>query len=265
MQQPYSVKKTALITGAAGGIGQEFARIHAESGGDLVLVDLNTPKMLELQEELHAKHKIKVHVISKDLFLPAAPKEIFDELSGLKITVDYLINNAGMGDFGLFADTDWSKQEKMIDLNIKALTYFTRLFLPQMISRGEGRILNVASTAAFQPGPTMSVYFATKAYVLNFSEAVSNEVRDMGITVTALCPGSTESGFHSAVMDNRPVKSRKLQPARSVAQFGYNAMMKGKSVAVPGLKNRIMAFSVRFFPRSFVTKMARKVQTRKHL
>ena len=259
------MNKTALITGAAGGIGQELARIHAEKGGDLVLVDRNMESLLNLKGELEGKHKISVHIVLKDLFLPAVPKEIYEELADQKIPVDYLINNAGLGDFGFFADSDWSKQENMINLNIKALTHLTRLFLPDMITRGNGKILNIASTAAFQPGPTMSVYFATKAYVLNFSEAVKNEVRNKGITVTALCPGSTESGFHAAVMNDRPVKVRKRQPARSVAEYGYEAMMKGTGVVIPGLKNKLMAFSVRFLPRSTVAKMAGKIQMRKHL
>lgn len=258
------MSKTALITGAAGGIGLELARIHAERGGNLVLVDINSEKLMNLKKELEG-HKISVYVILKDLFLPNSPKEIYEEVSGQKISVDYLINNAGLGDFGFFAGSNWSKQEKMLNLNIKSLTYLTWLFLPEMIARGGGKILNIASTAAFQPGPTMAVYFATKAYVLNFSEAINNEVMNKGITVTALCPGSTGTGFHAAVMDNKPVKPRKLESARSVAEYGYNAMMKGKSVAVPGLKNKIMAFSVRFLPRSVVTKMAAKIQTRKHL
>lgn len=256
---------TALITGAAGGIGLELARIHAGKGGSLVLVDINGGKMKLVKEELQSEYGVSVHVIIKDLFLASSPKEIFDELSSLNITVDYLINNAGMGDFGYFAHTNWEKQEKMINLNVSALTHLTWLFLPGMIERGHGRILNIASMAAFQPGPTMSVYFATKAYVLHFSEAINKEVIDNGVTVTALCPGSTNTGFHATVMDNKPLKSRKLQPARQVAGYGYSAMMKGKSLAVPGLKNRIMAFSVRFLPRTVVTKMAGKIQTQKHL
>jgi short-subunit dehydrogenase len=259
------VEKTALITGAAGGIGRELARIHAENGGSLVLVDRNRNDLLRLQEELQLRHTTPVHLIIKDLFLAAAPKEIYDELSDKKIPVHYLINNAGLGDFGNFAESDWKKQENIINLNVKTLTYLTRLFLPDMIENGYGKILNVASTAAFQPGPTMSVYFATKAYVLNFSEAINIEVRSKGITVTTLCPGSTDTGFHAAVLDNKPVKKRELQSARVVAEYGYAAMMKGKNVVVPGLKNKFMAFSVRFLPRLLVAKIAEAIQTRKHL
>jgi short-subunit dehydrogenase len=256
---------TALITGAAGGIGLELARIHAENGGDLVLVDINSERIFKVKEELQKRHAIAVHVIVKNLFLPSSPTEIFDELGALNISVDYLMNNAGMGDFGLFAQSDWKKQERMINLNVSALTHLTWLFLPGMISRGQGKILNIASTAAFQPGPTMSVYFATKAYVLHFSEAINKEVKSKGVTVTALCPGSTDTGFHATVMDNKPLKSRKLQPARKVAEFGYNSMMNGKAVAIPGLKNRVFAFAAGLLPRSFIVNLAEKIQTKKHL
>lgn len=258
--------KTALVTGASGGIGLEFAYIHASKGDDLVLIARNNEKLEALKADLETKYKIQVYNIIKDLSLATAPKEVFDELKQKGISIDYLINNAGIGDFGLFHNSDWGKQEQMINLNITALTYFTRLFLPEMIERGEGRILNVASTASFQPGPTMSVYFASKAFVLNFSEAINNEVSDKGVTVTALCPGSTESGFHAVTMgDSKLVKKRKRESARSVAEYGYNAMMKGKSLVIPGLKNKILAGLIRFAPRSIVVKMARRVQTRKHL
>ena len=260
------MNKTALITGSSNGIGLELARIHAEKGDNLVLVARSKDKLERLKEELEQKHNVGVYTIGKDLFNKDAAREVYDELIKQNISIDYLINNAGLGDFGLFAESDWNKQEKMINLNITALTHFTRLFLPEMLRRGNGKILNLASTASFQPGPTMSVYFATKAYVLSFSEAVNNEVRDKGVTVTALCPGSTESGFHAGVAgENNPVKERKLPSSRTVAEFGYRAMMKGKSVAIPGIKNTIMAYSVRFAPRSIIVKMVRIIQGRKHL
>ena len=259
------MNKTALITGSSGGIGLELARIHAEKGDNLVLVARSKDKLDKLKEELEPKHNVVVYTIGKDLFHKDAAREVYDELMQQNISIDYLINNAGLGDFGLFAESDWNKQEKMINLNITALTHFTWLFLPDMIRRGNGKILNLASTAAFQPGPTMSVYFASKAYVLSFSEAVNNEVRDKGVTVTALCPGSTESGFHAVVIgENNPVKERKLPSSREVAEFGYRAMMKGKPVAIHGLMNAIIATSVRFFPRSFIVKNARKIQEKKH-
>ena len=259
------MNKTALITGASGGIGLEFARIHASKGDNVVLVARNKQKLVELKESFEKEFKIHAYPVEKDLSVPGAPDEVFKELQKQNISVDYLINNAGFGDFGMFADTDWNKQEKMINLNITALTHLTRLFLPGMISRRQGKILNVASTAAFQPGPTMSVYFATKAYVLSFSEAVNNEVKEHGITVTALCPGSTESNFHAVTMgDPGLVKERVLPSPKSVAEYGYSAMMKGKAVVIPGLKNRFMAKAVGFFPRAFIVKKARNVQEKKH-
>jgi hypothetical protein len=230
-----------------------------------VLVARSKNKLDELKKELEEKHKVKVYTIGKDLSQPAAAKDVYDEIKKQNITIDYLINNAGFGDFGLFAESDWNKQEQMINLNVITLACLTRLFLPEMISRKSGKILNVASTASFQPGPTMSVYFATKAFVLSFSEAVNNEVRDMGVTITTLCPGSTESGFHSVVIgENKQPKERKLISARKVAEYGYTSMMKGRSVAIPGLKNVILATAVRFFPRSMVVKATRIIQTNKH-
>ena len=256
--------KTALITGASNGIGYEMAGIHAENGGDLVLVARTGSRLEQLKTKLEEQYGIRVVTIQKDLSAPDAAQEIFDEVSRQNISVDYLINNAGFGDIGFFADCDWHKQAGMINLNIMALTHLTRLFVPGMIKRQYGKILNLSSTAAFQPGPTMSVYFATKAYVLNFSQAINNELREYGITVTTLCPGSTESGFHATALgEGKHSRERKLQPARDVALFGYKAMMKGKAVAIPGLMNLIMAASVSFFPRSLVVRAVRKVQENK--
>jgi len=259
------MNRTALITGSSSGIGLELARIHAENGGNLVLVARSKNKLDELKEELENKYNVQVYTIGKDLSLPDSARDVYAELGQQNISVDYLINNAGFGDFGFFAESDWNKQEKMINLNIIALAHLTRLFLPDMIKRGDGKILNLASTASFQPGPAMSVYFATKAFVLSFSEAVNNEVRDKGVTVTALCPGSTESGFHAVTMgDSKLVKERMLPSSRQVAEFGYRAMMKGKAVAIHGVLNSIMATSVRFIPRSLVVKIAGMIQSKKH-
>jgi hypothetical protein len=260
------IHKTALITGASGGIGLEFARIHASKGDNLVLVARSSDKLDEVKRELEKDYKVEVYNIVKDLSMKDAAADVFNDVKSKNIIVGYLVNNAGFGDFGLFAGSDWEKQEKMIGLNITALAHLTRLFLPGMIERGEGKILNVASMASFQPGPTMSVYFASKAFVLSFSEAINNEVKDKGVSVTALCPGSTESNFHAVAMnDPNLVEDRKMQSAREVAEIGYRAMMKGKPVVIPGLRNAFLAFAVRFFPREFITKMARKIQEGKHL
>jgi uncharacterized protein len=259
------MSRTALITGSSGGIGYELAKIHARNGGDLVLVARSKNKLDDLKTELVEKHGISVHTIGKDLSIPGSAKEIYDELNTLSISIDYLINNAGFGDFGLFESCDWEKQEQMINVNILALTHLTRLFLPHMITRGSGRIMNLASTASFQPGPTMSVYFASKAFVLSFSEAINNEVEDRGISVTALCPGSTESGFHQVTLgEGKLVKKRKIPSSEAVAKYGYKSMMKGKAVAIYGLKNAVMANLVRIGPRSVVVKMARKIQSGKY-
>lgn len=256
------MKKTALITGASNGIGLELAKIHASKGGDLVLVARNKSKLDELKTELESQYKVSVYVIGKDLSANNSAQEVYDETTKQNIQVDFLINNAGFGVFGMFAETDWNKELQMINLNITTLTQFTKLFLQDMVKRRSGKIMNVASTAAFQSGPTMAVYYATKAYVLSFSEAVDNEVSDKGVTVTTLCPGATESGFQAAAAmeESALVKGKKLPTAKEVAEYGYVSMMKGKTVAIHGLMNYLMANSVRFTPRALVVKLTRKIQ-----
>jgi len=253
--------KTALITGASSGIGLELARIFAREKLNLVLVARSGEKLHELAIELKNEN-IKVTVVAADLADARATGNIFRTLEQQNISIDFLVNNAGFGDFGFFIEADWLKMERMINVNITALTYLTRLFLPAMVKNGFGRIMNVASTAAFQPGPTMSVYYATKAYVLHFSEAIGNELEGTGVTVTALCPGATESGFQSVagMEESKLVKGRKLPTAREVAEYGYKSMMKGKAVAIPGVFNYLLAQAPRFSPRSWVVKVARKIQ-----
>jgi short-subunit dehydrogenase len=253
---------TALITGASNGIGLELAKVHASKGGNLVLVARNKSKLDELKTELENQYKVKVYVIGKDLSINNSAQEVYDETTQHNIQIDYLINNAGFGDFGMFTETDWNKELQMINLNITTLTQFTKLYLQDMVKRGSGKIMNVASTAAFQSGPMMAVYFATKAYVLSFSEAIDNEVSDKGVTVTSLCPGATESGFQAvaAMEESYLVKGRKLPTSKEVAEYGYDAMLKGKTVAIHGFMNWIMANSVRFTPRALVVKITRKIQ-----
>jgi short-subunit dehydrogenase len=253
---------TALITGASNGIGLELAKIHASKGGNLVLVARNKSKLDELKKELENQYKVSVYIIGKDLSVFNSAQEVYDETNKQNIKIDYLINNAGFGDYGMFLDLDWNKELQMINLNITTLTQFTKLYLQDMVKHRSGKIMNVASTAAFQPGPIMAVYFATKAYVLSFSEAVNNEVSDKGVTVTTLCPGATESGFQAAAAmeESNLVKGRKLPTSKEVAEYGYAAMLKGKTVAIHGLMNWILANSVRFTPRSLVVKITRKIQ-----
>jgi uncharacterized protein len=254
--------KTALITGASNGIGLELAKIHASKGGNLVLVARNKAKLDEIKSELENQFKVAVHTIGKDLSLNNAAQEVHDETTKQNIQIDYLINNAGFGDFGMFAETDWNKELQMINLNITTLTQFTKLYLQDMVKRKSGKIMNVASTAAFQSGPTMAVYYATKAYVLSFSEAINNEVSGTGVTVTTLCPGATESGFQAAAAmeESALVKGKKLPTAKEVARYGYAAMLKGKTVAIHGMMNYILANSVRFAPRALIVKITRKLQ-----
>jgi hypothetical protein len=253
---------TALITGASGGIGLELARIFAANGNNVVLVARNQSRLGEIKAELEAKHKVKVLTIDKDLSLRDAAREVYEQTQSSGWQIDYLVNNAGFGDYGPFADSSWDKQLQMIDLNITALTHLTKLYLENMMARKSGKIMNLASTAAFQSGPLMAVYFATKSYVLHFSEALDNEVREKGITVTAVCPGATESGFQAAAAmeESGLVKNKKLPTSHEVATFAYESMMKGKTVAIHGLMNKILANSVRWMPRSVVVKITRKMQ-----
>lgn len=256
------MKHTALITGASGGIGRELAVVHARNGGDLVLVARSSEKLQKLREEVSRDHGVEVMVFAKDLSRPEAAEEIYRHLIETGTEVEILINNAGFGGYGFFHETDWDKEAQMIDLNVRSLTHLTKLFLPAMIASGSGRVMNLGSTASFGPGPLMAVYFATKHYVLAFSEAVANEVAGTGVTVTALCPGPTASGFQAGadIEESKLVKGKRLPTAAEVAEYGYRAMERGKRVAVHGLKNKILAASVRFTPRRMVAAITRKLQ-----
>ena len=253
---------TALVTGASSGIGYALAEILAADGYHLVLVARNVAKLAEMKQGLEARHKIQVQILPKDLSEPAASQELFDQLQSEGVVVEVLVNNAGFGDYGPFAEARWDKTDEMIRLNILSLTHLTHLLVTGMVQRGHGRILNLASTAAFQPGPLMAVYYASKAYVLHFSEALANELQGTGVTVTALCPGPTATGFQQAadLQDSKLVKGKRLPSAEEVARFGYRAMLQGKPVAIPGLMNWLLALSIRFTPRAWVTKIVRGMQ-----
>jgi len=257
---------TALITGASSGIGLEFAEVFARNSYNLVLVARSAGKLDELSTKLSSKYGVSVKVIAKDLSNLAAVDEIAGMLKQANISIDVLINNAGFGDFGFFAETAWEKELEMINLNMASLTYMTKTLLPAMMQRKSGKILNVASTAAFQPGPLMAVYYATKAYVLSFSEAIANELQGTGVSVTALCPGPTTSGFQdkAAMNDSNLVKGKKLPTSKDVAEYGYAALMSGKTVAVHGAMNKMMAQSIRFTPRAVVRGLVRSMSERTH-
>ncbi len=245
---------TALITGASGGIGADIARILARRGDDVVLVARSAAKLDQLAAELgHAR------VVACDLADPGAPAKLAAEVPA----VDILVNNAGVGDFGPFAEADLAKTMGMLQLNVGALTELTRRYLPGMLERGSGRVLNVASTAAFQPGPLMAVYYATKAYVLSVSEAIAEELRGSGVTVTALCPGPTASGFQAAAAmeHSRLLAGRRLPSSARVAAYGVKAMDAGKVVAVHGLANKLLAQSVRASPRAVTRRLVRRIQS----
>jgi uncharacterized protein len=259
------MNEMALITGASSGIGFELAKIFARDKTDLILVSRNVERLKEIARDLESKYGIGVLVIAKNLGNKDAAEEIYDAVKQTGLQVDYLVNNAGFGDFGLFSESDWNRQQEMIAVNIVALTRLCRLFIFDMMTRNQGRILNVASTAAFQPGPLMSVYNATKSYVLLFSEAIGNELKGSGITVTVLCPGPTDTGFLEA---SRLQESklfhwfRNADPAE-VAEYGYKSMMKGKSLAIHGVLNRFMVFIVRIAPRKLVTAIVRKMSEKR--
>lgn len=257
-------KPTALVTGASSGIGLELARVMAREGNDLVLVARSAGILNELSISLANQYGAKVTVIAKDLSKPGVPQEIFAQLQKENIHIDMLVNNAGFGDFGAFAETSWAKEKQMIDVNITALTELTKIFLPAMVKNGSGKVMNVASTAAFQPGPFMAIYFATKAYVLSFSEAIANELKGTGVTVTALCPGATQSGFMkaAAMEESKLFKGKKIPTSLEVAEYGYKAMMKGKTVAIHGTMNYILSNAARFAPRNMVTSIARMMVER---
>jgi short-subunit dehydrogenase len=249
---------TALITGASGGIGYELAKLFARDRHDLVLVARSNDKLTQVANELQALG-VTVKTFSLDLGAEPSPKFLYDQLQREGVTVDILVNNAGFGAFGEFAKMPEEQTFGQIRLNIVALTELTRLFLPRMIARGTGRIMNVASTAGFQPGPLMAVYYATKAYVISFSEAIANEVRDAGVTVTCFCPGATHTGFAERAGNDKSRLFKQLgaMSAEKVALDGYRAVMEGRTLAISGAQNWLVAQSTRFAPRKLVTAISR--------
>lgn len=253
---------TALVTGASSGIGWEIAKLLAEDRYDLVLVARTEKKLRDLGRDLEAAFGIHVTAMPADLSRPDGARHVLDELTRLGIETEVLVNNAGFGVYGHFSGTDYSKERDMIQVNIAAVTELAKGVLPGMLSRRSGKILNVASTAAFQPGPLMAVYYATKAYVLSFSEAIANELDGTGVTVTALCPGPTETEFQKAAgaQKSRLFTGPLVMDARSVAVAGYRGMQRGKRIVIPGLTNKLMTQSLRFSPRRLVTAVARRIQ-----
>ena len=255
-------RRTALVTGGSGGIGLEFAKVLARHGYDLVLVARNRDTLEAAAGQLEGKYDVSAHVFAADLRRREAPESIYDFLRNENIPIEVLINNAGFGLGGEFAETELQRELEMIQVNIAALTHLTKLFMPAMIRRRSGRIVNVASTAAFQPGPLMAVYYATKAYVLSFSEALAEELRNSGVPVTAVCPGPTATDFADVAQTgtSRLFTTFGVADAADVAEYGYDAMIHGKRLAIPGLKNKILAQANRLAPRALSAKLARMAQ-----
>jgi short-subunit dehydrogenase len=252
--------ETVLVTGASSGIGRELAKCFAADGSRLILLARKRHALQSLADELRQAHKTQSEILTADLSEPDAPTRIFRHLEANGTKVDVLINNAGFGAQGRFAELPLDRQLDMLRVNVTALTQLTRLFLPGMLERQRGGVLNVASTAAFQPGPDMAVYYASKAYVLSFSEAIGEELADSGVTVTALCPGATATNFAEAA--GARFSSRFLSwamSAQAVAEMGHRGFRSGQVVVVCGWRNRLLAFSVRLSPRFVVRKIVKRL------
>jgi hypothetical protein len=247
------------VTGASGGIGLALAERFAAGGHDVVLVARNGPRLTEVGRELEDRYGIRSTVFPADLADPEAPRVLAQAVREGGLAIDFLVNNAGFGLRGAFAETDIRRELEMIQVNITALTHLTRLFLPAMLENRRGGILNVSSTAGFAPGPGMAVYSASKAYVLSFSEALAAELEGSGVNVTALCPGSTRTRFAATagMESSRLFRSGNVMEAGPVARAGYEGLMRGTPVVITGLSNRLLVQSMRVSPRRVVTRIAK--------
>jgi uncharacterized protein len=255
-------RETVLITGATSGIGLELAKLFAADKSDLVLVARNRDALEKLSQELGRDHGVKVLVESHDLAHAGTPQAIFDNLSAKGIKADVVVNNAGFGSLGPFVDQPAQRLLDMIQVNVMALTRLCRLFLAGMMEQGWGGILNVGSTAGFQPGPYMAVYYATKAFVLSFTEALAEELTGTKIKVTCLAPGPTATGFAAvAHMEDAPLFRFGVMDAKTVAAIGYRGFRRGKVLVVPGFRNKCGAFAVRLGPRLVVRKIVKLLQS----
>jgi short-subunit dehydrogenase len=249
----------ALVTGASSGIGRDLARLLAADGHSLVLVARNVEALDALATELRSE-RIFVHVIPTDLADPASPQRLADELAARHIAISILVNNAGFGWHGPFAKTEVEKTLSMVQVNLTSLMHLTRLLLPPMIARGHGRVLNVASVAGFMPGPYVATYYATKAFVVSLSEALSAELEGTGVTVTSLCPGPTATDFHArAKLANTRLFQANLMRSDDVARAGYRGMMAGRRLVVPGFKNKLLLLLLRLVPRGFVLRTSKRL------
>lgn len=252
--------KTALVTGAASGLGYELALLLAKDNYNLYLIDIDSKKLEQAKTEILKEHNSKITLMVKDLSLVNIAQEIYEDLNNTKI--DVIVNNAGFGLFGTFYDTDWERESQMLHLHILTTSHLIKLFLPDMVERGSGKILNLSSLAAFQPGPLMALYYASKAYLLSFSEAISNELKGTGVSVTVLCPGPTKTAFQSVVSEDSVENKIAFNMAcpKQVAVYGYKAMHKGKVVAIPGFFNKFLSILPRVLTRNRTTQIVRRIQ-----
>jgi len=262
MNNKTEIGKTALITGATRGIGYELTKLFARDSYNLVLVARDKDRLEWIKETFSKKYSIDILIIAKDLSVPNAAIEIFNETLEKQIVVDVLVNNAGIGDFGKFYDEDISKISKIMQINIVSLTELTRLFIDAMVVKKEGKILNVSSMAAFQPGPYMAVYYASKAFVQSFSEAITSELKGTGVMVTTLCPGPTKSGFQQEVgsENSKLSKLNMLSTSKEVARDGYRALQTGKEVEIPGFLNASLINTSKVIPRRTKTQIISRLQ-----
>lgn len=251
-----STRSAALITGASSGLGAEYARLFAADGNDVVLVARRRDRLEALATEL-GKKGIRAHVVAADLAAPGGVTRVLDEVNRLGVEIEFLVNNAGFGGSGAFASSDLARQLEMVQVNVTALVTLTRAYVPAMIARRRGRILNVGSTAGFVPGPFMAVYYASKAFVNSFTEALSYELRDSGVTATVSCPGATATEFAAVAGTQRSLLFRLgAASPETVAREGYRAMMRGKPLVVHGLKNKLTVQSLRVSPRAAIRAVA---------
>jgi uncharacterized protein len=254
------MKEFALITGATAGIGYELAKLFAADNYNLVLVARDEARLKNVAAELQNAHKIEAIVLAKDLSNDSARREIFETLRDAPVSV--LVNNAGFGSQGAFVEEDIDLSLKMMGVNMDALVELTRLFLPPMLSRGQGRILNVGSTAGFQPGPFTNIYYATKAFVFSFSVALAEELAGTGITVTTLCPGFTKTEFHQRAGMERSSRWLPMMSAQEVARIGYRGLMTGKRIVIPGWRNKLTGAVSRRLPATFTAGIVRRMNGR---
>jgi short-subunit dehydrogenase len=250
-------KERALITGGSVGIGAALADVFAAHGHDLILVSRSREKLEARGRAIHDRFGVEVICLAEDLTDPQGARRLHEAVTARSLDVHHLVNNAGVGLYGKFASTDLDVELKMIQLNVTSVVDLTKRFLQPMIARRSGRILNVASMAAFVPGPWMSVYYATKAFLLSFSQAIDFELKSSGVTVTTLCPGPTESEFKVRAGSQRSrLFESFVMDAPRVARVGYDGMMKGKAVAIPGLRNKLIPVATRITPRPLIARLS---------